>query len=84
MTKEQFVYLSQEAIDKHRPDLAKAVHPVHALHVVRGIPGCVKDDHPAGGDQVDAKWASFCWDEKQLAPKTKMNWIYYFWLLRLK
>lgn len=52
---EEFVYLSQEAIDEHRSDLAEAVHPVHALHVVRGIPGRVKDDHPAGGDQVDAK-----------------------------
>lgn len=42
-------YLSQEAVDEHRSDLAEAVHPVHALHVVGGVPGRVKDDHPAGG-----------------------------------
>lgn len=48
--KERLVYLSQEAIDEHRSDLAEAVHPVHALHVVGGIPGRVKDDHSAGGD----------------------------------
>lgn len=54
-TKAPLAYLSQEAIDEHWSDLAKAVHPVNALHVIRGIPGHVKDHHPAGRDQVDAQ-----------------------------
>lgn len=70
-TKEPSAYLSQEAIDEHGPDLAEAVHPVHALHVVRRVPGRVKDDHPAGGDQVDAERAGSGGDEEHFAPEGK-------------
>lgn len=50
-------YLSQEAVHKHLLVLTKAVHPVNALYVVRGIPRGVEDDDPAGGNEVYAERA---------------------------
>lgn len=61
-------HLSQEAVHEHLFDLAEAVHPVYALHVVRRVPRGVEDDDPVGGDQVDAQGAGFGRDEEQSAP----------------
>lgn len=60
----QSTHLSQEAVNVHRLELAKAVHSVDALDVVGGIPRSVKDHHPAGTDEVDAQGAGSRRDEK--------------------
>lgn len=69
----QSAHLSQEAVNVHLLELAKAVDSVDALDVVGGIPRGVKHHHPVGTDEVDAQAAGSRRDEKQSAAETDVN-----------
>lgn len=64
------IYLSQEAVYKHRFELTEAVHSVYALDVVGRIPRSIKDDNSVSRHEVDAQRSRFCWNEKEASTET--------------
>lgn len=49
------------------PFLPVAIDPTHSLLIVRGVPGCIKDDDPVRRGQRDAERASTCRQHKDVA-----------------